>query len=128
MAHAEVGGSASLFMSVPAVPRLERGCRQKIPHLICVLGQGLELKESLWAGLSKARVCWHRLHTFLLLLSELLPASPLYPRVNSKPADPKCCPGEINHLCLCCLSAGEGMIKWPGKSVLQERLGMRVGK
>lgn len=68
--------------------------------------RGLELKESLWAGLSKARVCWRRLRTFLLLLSELLPAAPLCPRVNSKPAGPKCCRGEINHLCLCFLSAG----------------------
>ena len=33
MAPLEVGGGAPLFMSAPAVPRLERGCRQKIPHL-----------------------------------------------------------------------------------------------
>ena len=122
------GGQCLLVYVCSCCAKASTWMQAKDSASICVLGQGLELKESLWAGLSKARVCWHRLHTFLLLLSELLPASPLYPRVNSKPADPKCCPGEINHLCLCCLSAGEGMIKWPGKSVLQERLGMRVGK
>lgn len=101
-------GNASLFMSVPAVPRLECRMQAKTPHLSAFYAWPGD-EGGLWAGTVQARVCWRRLHTFLLLLSELLPAAPLCPRGElSKPAGPKCCRGDKSSLFVLLRVPGRG--------------------